>query len=79
MGPSRGASSSSEFEMVGAFLMTITPLVIKLEIASMAVSFILRKSFQSKYFGMKSLVQSTFSGFLDLSKDSISSKHIEVS
>ena len=48
MGPSRGASSSSEFEMVGAFLMTITPLVMKLEIASMAVSFILRKSFQSK-------------------------------
>ena len=45
--PNLGASSSNEFETLGDSLMTIAPLVIKLEMASIAVSFLRRKSSQS--------------------------------
>ena len=46
IGPSLGASSSNEFETLGDSLMTIAPLVIKLEMASTAVSVLWRKSSQ---------------------------------
>ena len=65
--------------MHGEFEMHIAPLVINSENASIATQSSDRKSDQSYLFGMKSLVQSIFSGFLGFFNNSKSLNRMIVS